>query len=284
MPDVERNRIQLALMNGSTHEIGQDYTQYFSTTFPKFEQVLEAGRKSEIKPREFTIMDMGPLAREAKTSVEARVELHNRLVLPPACLLLALIGAPLGLSSRKGGKSSAFVLTVIVAFLYYMGLVTLIGLARQQTLPVEIAMWLPNVILLVVGSFMVARMERPGDRDIIGGIRERVAIGLLVVPRKSAIRFTGSLVPNAAARSADHRQLRSVGIPLLFRSAAGQLRTDDARLHVLRASQRHSEERHPDGIGRQVSFLSDAEAGLRFHSGQRAGRGTGYLRHSHKEQ
>jgi LPS export ABC transporter permease LptG/LPS export ABC transporter permease LptF len=170
VPDVERNRIQLVLMNGSTHEIGQDFTQYFSTTFPKFEQVLEAGRRSEIKPREFTIMDMGPLAREAKTSVEARVELHNRLVLPPACLLLALIGAPLGLSSRKGGKSSAFVLTVIVAFLYYMGLVTLIGFARQQTLPVEIAMWLPNVILLVVGSFMVARMERPGDRDIIGGM------------------------------------------------------------------------------------------------------------------
>ena len=94
-------------------------------------------------------------------------------MLPPACLLLALIGAPLGLSSRKGGKSSAFVLTVIVAFLYYMGLVTLIGLARQQTLPVEIAMWLPNVILLVVGSFMVARMERPGgNRDIIRRHRE----------------------------------------------------------------------------------------------------------------
>ena len=68
VPDVERNRIQLVLMNGSTHEIGQDFTQYYSTTFPKFEQVLEAGRRSEIKPREFTIMDMGPLAREAKTS------------------------------------------------------------------------------------------------------------------------------------------------------------------------------------------------------------------------
>jgi LPS export ABC transporter permease LptG/LPS export ABC transporter permease LptF len=174
VPDVDKNRIQLVLINGSTHEIGQDYTQYYSTTFPKFEQVLEAGRRSEIRPREHTIMDMGPLAREARNSVEARVELHNRLALPPACLLLALIGAPLGLSSRKGGKASAFVLTVLIAFLYYMGLVTLIGLARQGTLPVEVAMWLPNAILLIVGSFMVARMERPGDRDIIGGIRGAV--------------------------------------------------------------------------------------------------------------
>src|SRR5205085_944111 len=95
VPDVDRNRIQLVLMNGSTHEIGQDYTQYYSTTFPKLEQMLEAGKRSEIQPREYMIMDMGPLIREARNSIEARVELHNRLVLPPACLLLALVGAPL---------------------------------------------------------------------------------------------------------------------------------------------------------------------------------------------
>src|SRR4051794_31581009 len=38
VPDVERNRIQLSLANGSTHEIGQDYTQYYSTTFPMMDQ------------------------------------------------------------------------------------------------------------------------------------------------------------------------------------------------------------------------------------------------------
>ena len=35
VPDVERNRIQLSLVNGSTHEMGQDYTQYYSTSFPQ---------------------------------------------------------------------------------------------------------------------------------------------------------------------------------------------------------------------------------------------------------
>ena len=137
--------------------------------------MLEAAKRNEVRPRiQYTTMDMGPLWREARDSLDARIELHNRLVLPPACLLLALIGVPLGLSSRKGGKSSAFVLTVIIAFLYYMGLVTLIGLARQRTLPAGIAMWLPNIVLLVAGLFMVVRMERPGDRDIIGSVRGKV--------------------------------------------------------------------------------------------------------------
>jgi LPS export ABC transporter permease LptG/LPS export ABC transporter permease LptF len=176
VPNVERNSIQLSLTNGSTHEVGQDnLLQYYSTTFPQLEQSLDGAKRNAIRPRvPFIEMDMGPLMREARNSVEARIELHNRLVLPPACLLLALIGVPLGISTRKGGKSSAFVLTVIVAFLYYMSLVMLIGLARQQTLPVEVAMWTPNAILLLLGLFLVKRMERPGDRDIIGYVRNSI--------------------------------------------------------------------------------------------------------------
>ncbi|HYP08088.1 MAG TPA: LptF/LptG family permease [Bryobacteraceae bacterium] len=179
VPEVERNRIQLTLVNGSQHEVGQDYVQYLSTSFPQMQQALAAVQRNEAKPRvQFITMDMGPLWREAKTSVEARIEMHNRLVLPPACFLLALIGAPIGLSSRKGGKSSAFVLTVGIAFLYYMGLVALVGLARQQTLPVELAMWLPNALLLAGALMLVYRMERPGDRDILGGARAWVVTKL----------------------------------------------------------------------------------------------------------
>ena len=59
---------------------------------------------------------------------------------------------------------------MIVAFLYYMALGSLINLARQGTLPVGVAMWLPNLILLALGLSMVMRMERPGDRDIIGSV------------------------------------------------------------------------------------------------------------------
>ena len=169
VPDIERNRIQLSLVNGTTHEMGRDYTQYFTSASPRSEQILEAAKRNEVRPRiQYITMDMGPLWHE--NALDARVELHTRLVLPPACMLLALIGVPLGLSSRKGGKSSAFVLTVIVAFLYYMALGSLINLARQGTLPVGVAMWLPNLILLALGLSMVMRMERPGDRDIIGSV------------------------------------------------------------------------------------------------------------------
>jgi len=171
VPDVANDRIQLSMRDGSTHETGRDPGEYYSTLFPRGDQTLEAPRPNEVRARAWSEMDTVPLWREARGSIDARIELHQRLALPPACLLLALVGIPLGLSSRKAGKSAAFVLTVILALFYYTGLITLIGLARQGALPVEAAVWLPNVVLALAGALLVARLERPGQRDLVGAVK-----------------------------------------------------------------------------------------------------------------
>src|SRR4029079_10879067 len=99
--------------------------------------------------------------------LEARVELHQRLALPFACIVLTFAGGALGLSSRRRGKSPAVVLTVALAFLYYMTLIGVIGLAPQKSLPVELAMWTPNILVAMLGTFLLVRLERPGTRDIV---------------------------------------------------------------------------------------------------------------------
>ena len=50
----------------------------------------------------------------------ARIELNIRFSYPLACLVLMLIGVPLGLSSRRGGKSTGVVLTLFLVFAYYL--------------------------------------------------------------------------------------------------------------------------------------------------------------------
>lgn len=179
-PDVEHNRIQLSLRNSSTHVVGKDYVQYTVSTAPTSAQVLDAASRVEAKPKAYLTMDMGPLLKATRTipdpkeRLEAQIELHQRIALPMACLLLALLAVPLGTSSRKGGKSGAFVITVAVAFLYYMGLISLIGLARQGSLPPYIALWIPNTILLLTGIWFCIRLERPGDYDLVGAIRASI--------------------------------------------------------------------------------------------------------------
>ena len=119
-----------------------------------------------------------PLARLAYAkgprNADALIELHQRLALPLACFLLAMVGLPLGISQRKAGKSVSFVLTVLLAFLYYMGFISLVSLARQGTLPVEVAVWLPNAIFGLAGLVLIVRLERPGDFDLIALISNRL--------------------------------------------------------------------------------------------------------------
>ena len=65
-----------------------------------------------------------------------QMELQKRYAYPTACLVLMLVGIPLGLSSRRGGKSMGFVLTIFLVFVYYFLSSTGMALARQQKIPV----------------------------------------------------------------------------------------------------------------------------------------------------
>jgi LPS export ABC transporter permease LptF/LPS export ABC transporter permease LptG len=178
VPDVPHNQIQLSLQDGATYDAGKDPTDYYTTSAPTGAQILEATKPNEVHAKGYTEIDTIPLYRLAyhdKTLdkdnvIQARIELHQRLALPPACFLLALIGIPFGISSRKGGKSGAFVITVALAFVYWIGLIAGQRLGQTGKLPVGIAMWIPNAVFAVVGLVLLTRMERPGDRDLIAAV------------------------------------------------------------------------------------------------------------------
>jgi LPS export ABC transporter permease LptF/LPS export ABC transporter permease LptG len=176
IPDAAQNRLQLSLTNPSIYEAGKDPSEYKVTSSPGRDENLQAQRHNEVQPSKPVIeMDTLPLYRLAyddkgdpKRTLEARIELHQRLALPLACMLLALTGIPLGVGSRRSGKSSAYVLTVGLAFLYFMGLITAIHFGREGTLPAGLAVWIPNIVFAVLGVALLARLEAPGDRDYIG--------------------------------------------------------------------------------------------------------------------
>jgi LPS export ABC transporter permease LptG/LPS export ABC transporter permease LptF len=173
VPDPVRNSIQLSMTGVSSHQLGKDPGIYYNTYSPKGDQILMARPREEASAKAFVSMETKPLFAAARESLEARVELHQRFALPVACLLMAMVGIPLGVSTRKGGKSVAFVLTVSLAFLYYMLLIGLIRMAQQGRLAVEIAVWTPNLIYAAAGAVLMMRLEKPGDKDILAQLGSR---------------------------------------------------------------------------------------------------------------
>jgi LPS export ABC transporter permease LptG/LPS export ABC transporter permease LptF len=205
VPDLRQNRIQLSLIKSATHFSGKQPVDYYSSSAPLADQILEAERPAAQRPRlQFTEMDTRPLIRAARQAtgrdlIDARIELHQRFALPLACVLLALVGVPLGVSSRKGGRSSAFVLTVLIAFIYYMTLISMIGVAREGRLPPATAVWLPNIVLAAIAAIMLFRMEAPGDRDPIGAVRSR--IDAFVARLRGTIRAAPALTRSSLSKS-----------------------------------------------------------------------------------
>ena len=211
VPDVARNLIQLSMLNVATHEVDKD-SAYHRTIAPRSEQILEATKPNEIPVKAYSAMDTVPLYKiayrdpnlEPDKRLEARIEFNQRLALPPACFLLALIGIPLGVSSKKGGRAGAFVVTLALAFLYWVGLLFSNGLAKQQKLPVGIAMWIPNSVFAVIALLLLLRLDRPGDTDLIGMLRGWLADAMQTVQR---------LAPSPANVAAPRRRSRFPLVP-----------------------------------------------------------------------
>ena len=177
VPDAKNNRITLTLRDYGTHE------SPIHSIAPSGATVLQALDRKPQQARRFQDMLTRDLLKETRTrpeatdeGVEARIELHRRFALPFACLALALVGIPLGISARKGGRSAGYVWAILLAFfVYYVSYITLTSLARSHTLTAAQASWLPNAVFALAGIVLIARMEVPGDRDLIGTLSLRFA-------------------------------------------------------------------------------------------------------------
>ena len=185
--------LHLHLSNGSTHETDpKEADRYQISTFEETDipiQVPSTDRQADQEPSPITELSTFQLPAAAKkvdpiTRRWYYIEFYRRFALPLACVVLALVGIPLGLSSKKGGKSSGFVLTILLVFAYYS--VSLIGvsLARQGRLSPLMGGWLANIVFFVAGAFLLWRAEhKPFE---IGSFRLRH-------PFKSALAEGASL-------------------------------------------------------------------------------------------
>lgn len=90
------------------------------------------------------------------------IELQKRFAFPAACLVLMLVGVPLGLYSKRGGKGAGFVLTIVLVFIYYFLSSTGTALARQNKLPVVVGVWLVNILFAAGGIFLLREMAKGG--------------------------------------------------------------------------------------------------------------------------
>jgi LPS export ABC transporter permease LptF/LPS export ABC transporter permease LptG len=214
------SRLHLHLTNGATHETDpQDPSKYQISTFEQTDIPIELAAsesKTESESVPAAVMSTQRLLDAAKNVDDSTrrwylIEFHRRLALPAACVVLAMVGIPLGLSSKRGGKSSGFVLTILLVFLYYS--VSLIGVsfARQGRLAPWAGVWLADVVFLFLGLLLLWRAER---RPLEIGAWLAVRNPFRAQPHAAATNHRGTHA--ATRRGFARRRLLSLSFPTLL--------------------------------------------------------------------
>jgi lipopolysaccharide export system permease protein len=88
------------------------------------------------------------------------VELHKRFSIPFACMVFGLIATPLGIQSRRAGKSGGYAISLVLLLIYYIFITAGESLGDSGKLPVFLAVWTPNILLGITGIFLLIRVAR----------------------------------------------------------------------------------------------------------------------------
>ncbi|HMC18184.1 MAG TPA: LptF/LptG family permease [Gemmatimonadales bacterium] len=100
-------------------------------------------------------------ARERAAAYE--VEIQKKYAIAVACLVFALVGAPIALRFQRGGVGLVLGVSVAVFTIYYIGLIGGEELGDRLILSPFFAMWTPNVIFATAGLFGLWRIRKPGN-------------------------------------------------------------------------------------------------------------------------
>ena len=98
--------------------------------------------------------DRGKILRKHK------IEWHRKITLSLACLVLFLIGAPLGSIIRKGGLGTPLIFAIAFFMIFYFTSTTGEKFAKENSLTPFAGMWLSSFVLIPIGIFLTFKAMR----------------------------------------------------------------------------------------------------------------------------
>ena len=84
-----------------------------------------------------------------------QIEWQRKISLSFACLVMFLIGAPLGSIIRKGGLGSPLIFAIVFFMVFYFSSTTGEKFAKEGSMDPFVGMWLSTFILLPIGIFLI---------------------------------------------------------------------------------------------------------------------------------
>ena len=199
----------MRLRDGAHHEtVAGQPQQYNISTFDYSDMPLSAGQQNEghlgrmdtviyaLRMNELRARTHGPEGKRYQ------IELQKRFAYPAACLVLMLVAVPLGVTSRRGGKSSAWVATLALVVIYYSLSLIGVALGKQNWISAFLAVWMANILFAAGGLILLWQMASGGRvLNVISTWSSRLQEALLSVPHKPIYTPLSRLLSRSQSRT-----------------------------------------------------------------------------------
>ena len=89
-----------------------------------------------------------------------KVELHRKFTLSIACIVMLIIGAPIGAIIKKGGFGLPVVFSIILFLIYHIISITGEKMVKKDLIDPLIGMWGSTYIMLIIGVFLLTIVNK----------------------------------------------------------------------------------------------------------------------------
>jgi lipopolysaccharide export system permease protein len=113
------------------------------------------------EPDEMRYQELGRYIRAMERSGadvnELRVEQALKIAVPITCIIIAIFGAPLATSTRRGGAAYGIGISLATTVLFLTLIQITKAIGGGGLMPPAVAAWIPNALFAVLGAAMLAR-------------------------------------------------------------------------------------------------------------------------------
>ncbi len=158
---------QWTMHNGILYDISEGETERtirFDTQKLPIQKTPKQILQEQKNPEELTMKELRAQIQIMRSQYidtkKMEMELYQRITIPTASLVFAMIGVPLGMQPNRSSSSFGFGLSIVIIFIYYAVMTLANAIGQGGLLQPAYAVWIPNIIGMIVGGFLLNKAAK----------------------------------------------------------------------------------------------------------------------------
>ncbi len=160
---IEEGKLKMKLEEGFQDKINpKNPKEFYRLSFRVFFMDLPIAKKMtkvEKKPQDLTFSEIKEKIKHLKSMnippKELEINFHKRISISFSPIIFAILGFGIALRVRHREKAINFGIAFLCASFYYLLMLLGESLAEMANFPSFLSMWLPNLVFLLIGMYLV---------------------------------------------------------------------------------------------------------------------------------